>query len=493
MGKTDMLALAVTHPMEFRVLLNFWLWHEPRRDITSQREHVTSGWDRDSMRKCWKYLDDTSRSFSAVIKELDGDLARVICLFYLVLRGLDTIEDDMTLADDVKQPLLRDFAKSCVTAGWTFTGSGPDEKDRQLLVEFDNVVAEMLLLPEQYRAVIVDITQKMADGMAIYAHKAALAASPEELFVPDGPAFDLYCHYVAGLVGEGVSRLFSASGKEAPYVADELVLSNSMGLMLQKTNILRDYREDVDDNRYFWPREFWARQGFAHQGDLRTENDPAGRQRAMWVLSEMVLDALRHAEDCLDYLSLLRNQSVFNFCAIPQTMAMATLALCFMNGRVFERNVKIRKAAAVELIMRSTNPRDVAYIFRDYARQIHAKASPADPNFVKICVACAKIEMWAEHHFPSFVKISGGSGQLKQTLDHGDPRAKVIELWQRREEEKKVAKYKAALAARPDPNQGSLPMSMLFAMAGVAALVMGLSAVALYYAAVNGWFGELAA
>jgi hypothetical protein len=30
------------------------------------------------MRECWSWLDKTSRSFSMVIKELDGDLARVV-------------------------------------------------------------------------------------------------------------------------------------------------------------------------------------------------------------------------------------------------------------------------------------------------------------------------------------------------------------------------------------------------------------------------------
>ena len=45
----------------------------------------------------------------------------------------------------------------------------------------------------------------------------------------------------------------------------------------------------------------------------------------------------------------------------------------------------------MQLIMRSTNPRDVAYLFRDYARVIHAKAVPADPNFLRISVACSQV------------------------------------------------------------------------------------------------------
>lgn len=154
-----MVSLALLHPLEFRILLQYWLFHEQKRDIAAQQEHADSGWDRQSMRRCWQFLDMTSRSFSAVIKEIDGDLARTvssqivphacilnptkICLFYLVLRGLDTIEDDMTIPDDVKQPLLRSFHVHTITPGWNFNGNDAREKDRQLLVEFDTVVEEV--------------------------------------------------------------------------------------------------------------------------------------------------------------------------------------------------------------------------------------------------------------------------------------------------------------------------------------------------------------
>lgn len=65
-----------------------------------------------------------------------------MCIFYLVLRGLDTVEDDMTLSNDVKLPLLRAFHEKLYETGWNFDGSGEKEKDRSLLVGFDKVVEE---------------------------------------------------------------------------------------------------------------------------------------------------------------------------------------------------------------------------------------------------------------------------------------------------------------------------------------------------------------
>jgi farnesyl-diphosphate farnesyltransferase len=196
----------------------------------------------------------------------------------------------------------------------------------------------------RYQEVIKSVTQKMGRGMAAY----AALATPEQPVAEVGSIadYDLYCHYVAGLVGEGLSGLFSASGKERDFIKDQLTLSNHMGLLLQKTNITRDYREDVDEGRGFWPRAIWSKYGFDKMGDLR---DESREQEALFALSEMILDALRHATPALDYLSLLKNQSVFNFVAIPAVMAIATLERCFMNPNVLKKNVKIRKGEAVQV------------------------------------------------------------------------------------------------------------------------------------------------
>jgi farnesyl-diphosphate farnesyltransferase len=190
----------------------------------------------------------------------------------------------------------------------------------------------------------------METGMADFAHRAAI--SSETLTLDTIREYDLYCHYVAGLVGEGLSRLFSVTGKESPSLAHQLELSNSLGTFLQKTNIIRDFQEDAQERRFFWPREIWSRAEYSPDGQtpatdvLQLLQEP---QRAKWVQSAMILDALRHACDALDYLRLLKNQSVFNFAAIPASMGIATLDLCFMNSEMFKRNIKIRKAKAADV------------------------------------------------------------------------------------------------------------------------------------------------
>ncbi len=48
----------------------------------------------------------------------------------------------MTIDNAVKLPLLNAFHTKLGEAGWNFTGSGPGEKDRDVLVKFGSIVEE---------------------------------------------------------------------------------------------------------------------------------------------------------------------------------------------------------------------------------------------------------------------------------------------------------------------------------------------------------------
>ena len=53
-----------------------------------------------------------------------------------------------------------------------------------------------------------------------------------------------------------------------------------------------------------------------------------------------------------------------------QTMAVATLAACYSNPRVFTGVVKIRKGQAVALMMQSTNMKQLRTIMAQFAREV---------------------------------------------------------------------------------------------------------------------------
>jgi farnesyl-diphosphate farnesyltransferase len=84
--------------------------------------------------------------------------------------------------------------------------------------------------------------------------------------------------------------------------------------------------------RMFWPKEIWGK----YAKSLDEFKAPGNERAAVQCLNNMVTDALRHGVFCLKYMALLEDPQIFNFCAIPQVMAFATLSLCYNNPQVFK-------------------------------------------------------------------------------------------------------------------------------------------------------------
>ena len=168
-------------------------------------------------------------------------------------------------------------------------------------------------------------------------------------------------------------QLFVSSGLQSQSLVKEPSLSDDMGLFLQKTNIIRDYLEDICEEpapRMFWPAEIWGRYAASLDEFKEREAAPA----ALACLNHMVADAMRHALPALTYMERVTDPRVFRFCAIPQLMAAATLSLCYDNHGVFEGVVKMRRGETAIVLLRTRSMEDVYLGFARFARQIAEKA-----------------------------------------------------------------------------------------------------------------------
>jgi farnesyl-diphosphate farnesyltransferase len=192
--------------------------------------------------------------------------------------------------------------------------------------------------------------------------------------------YNLYCHYVAGLVGYGLSDLFSASGLEDAGLKEQKELSNSMGLFLQKTNIIRDYLEDLVEGRTWWPEDIWSKHGKSLDA-FRKSPDAAS---SLNCLNELVDDALALAPASLKYLSLLKNKEIFHFCAIPQVMAMATLSEVYNNVKVFKGVVKVRKGLSCKMMLGVNDMAAVGRYFNLFSQKIEAKMPSSSCGTAKL-------------------------------------------------------------------------------------------------------------
>ena len=68
-------------------------------------------------------VSQVSRSFAVVIQTLPDEIKDAICIFYLVLRGLDTVEDDMAIPNEKKLPMLESFHLHLQQPGWNVDGT----------------------------------------------------------------------------------------------------------------------------------------------------------------------------------------------------------------------------------------------------------------------------------------------------------------------------------------------------------------------------------
>jgi len=356
-------------------------------------DYIRNNFPAEDLAFCDDILVKVSRSFAAVIQQLPSTMLVDILVFYLVLRALDTIEDDTTAfaSNKIKVNHLLSFHKKALkNKKWSMEGVGAGD-ERRLLEEFPKAHRVYAALRPESRKVIEDITKRMAEGMAEFVGKDLGQGTV------DIDQYNRYCHFVAGLVGEGLSRLFAASRLEDNSFGSEVFLSDQMGLFLQKTNIIRDYLEDYVDKRAFWPQSVWKK--YSLSGDLgyfANQDDPLARVKARECLNELVTDALELVPDCLEYMAKLQCQEIFRFCAIPQVMAIATLDKCYANMDVFTGVVKIRKGLSCKLILRTNNLCEVHETFYNFAgsimEQAHAqrRAGIMDPSYkrtVRVCEA----------------------------------------------------------------------------------------------------------
>lgn len=330
--------------------------------------------DKEKISFSYDILTDVSRSFSHVTRLLPEQLSLAVTNFYLRCRALDTIEDDPTaFSGNIKEKrkYLKNFYKS-----YTNLQNVGEEKYRPLLYNYDKIGEINKLLTKGSQTIIDKVLKDMGRGMGKYLNYR----------IKDMNQYNKYCYYVAGLVGTGLGRLFTLYQYVSPdfisIVTDPGNVSAnhrlggieiSMGLFLQKTNITRDYKEDFDEGIQWYPEDIWKKYKPAFSdfnGDIESRN----------CVNELVTDALDCVQDVFKYHKLIRHPGVFNFCVIPQIMAIATLHDIYDNPEVFKKTIKIDKGAALNIMYHSNNMDDMYYWFKKYVLSIKAKIRSDDPN-----------------------------------------------------------------------------------------------------------------
>jgi len=197
-------------------------------------------------------LDRVSRSFALCIPQLAAPFREQVALAYLLLRVLDTVED-APFIDKPEQAVqfgrFRDMLRSRPTDDQVaeFVANFPADisaGERSLVADTPALFEDAYELELPVRTAMFGAIDRMAEGMAAYTRR------PNPLRMVDLEDVTRYCCFVAGLVGEMLTRLWAVSNREP---APSMALAYQFGIFLQKVNILKDQAEDEAVGRYFVP------------------------------------------------------------------------------------------------------------------------------------------------------------------------------------------------------------------------------------------------
>jgi farnesyl-diphosphate farnesyltransferase len=289
----------------------------------------------------WKYAEETlgkvSRTFALNIRVLKKNLRRPVLLAYLYMRMADTIEDDAELAAPEKKILLKKFSQALRLGGKSVdeflqalpqSWKNSEKEDRALCCNASVVLPLLSEYPEPVANAVKDSVEEMCGGMAEFT----------ELSIESEADLDRYCYFVAGLVGNMLTELFSISGKFSEKRQKELrKLSVSFGLALQLVNIIKDIQEDSLRHACFVPMEFCRRHGISSVQDFFSPETPQQSKNA--VTGELIKKAKKHLRDAKDYIKILPRleHRMRLFCLWPSLMAADNLRVIENGGKKITR------------------------------------------------------------------------------------------------------------------------------------------------------------
>jgi farnesyl-diphosphate farnesyltransferase len=286
-------------------------------------------------RKLWLSDDDfqsemlkgVSRTFALTIPQLPAELCRVVSNAYLLCRIVDTIEDEPVLSGAQKNAFCEQFVKilnvgrnaepfSRQLCASLSSQTPPAEHD--LIRNVPRVIRITRGFSESQREALQQCVRAMAKGIGQFqlrGEKHGLQSSKD---------LDQYCYYVAGVVGEMLTRLFCLYSPEVAKQHDALMaLAVSFGQGLQMTNILKDVWEDYQHGACWLPRKIFAEEGF-NLSDLTEGRKRGGFERGV---QRLVGIAHHHLRNALAYTLLIpkRETGIRNFCLWAIGLAVLTL------------------------------------------------------------------------------------------------------------------------------------------------------------------------
>lgn len=331
-------------------------------------------------------LQGVSRTFALTIPQLPERLCSVVGNGYLLCRIADTIEDEATLSATQKRHFSDRFIAvvegnenpaSFAADLYPLLSDQTLEAERDLIINTPIVIRITHSYNEVQQQALARCVRIMAQGMADYQDKETLHG------LPDQPAMDEYCYYVAGVVGEMLTALFcDYSADIAANRSDLDRLAVSFGQGLQMTNILKDIWDDQQRGACWLPQHTFSQHGF-DLSDLSPTNHGETFQEG---LGELIALANVHLQNALEYTLFIppEHKGIRKFCLWAIGMAILTLKninknRTFTDGQQVKISRRTVKATIFMTNLLVSNDKSLKLFFK-----LISAGLPSYPNHAKI-------------------------------------------------------------------------------------------------------------
>lgn len=202
-----------------------------------------------------QHLQGVSRTYAILIPMLPGPLADAVGIAYLVMRIVDTLEDDPRLSTPERlryfELLEAGLGVEAGAAGRLARPLGDSEHERALMQSAAEVFAAYSALEPAYREPIRVCARTMSAGVRRLIARSAKRGLPYPA-VRDAGELREYCYYVAGVVGEMLCSMMAHFLQLSALLRLKDV-ALELGIGLQLVNILKDAGQDSQHGRCYLP------------------------------------------------------------------------------------------------------------------------------------------------------------------------------------------------------------------------------------------------
>ena len=293
-------------------------------ELTSTEERYLSAW-----------MEKTSRSFALLIPWLEAPLNNYLAIAYLICRMVDNIEDCSQssiwkqqrfaeAAELLRQP---DKAALILNSWQQETWIGLTANEQQFMTVSGGLMLWQIyaMLPETAQGIIHQWVLQMITGMngldgpeqsPYFVERQGVQVLAQ---VTD---YNRYCYIVAGTVGHICTELVVDQYRLSAQVGQGLLATcEACGRGLQKTNIIKDFADDLGRGIAYLPAQWLQEVNYA---PLLLAGSPLA-----WS-HKILKDALSELAGAVDYLHLLpydvagyRMAGLVSLLAAYQTLLLA--------------------------------------------------------------------------------------------------------------------------------------------------------------------------